>query len=235
MKYIKKGHAPSELIKINKDKTKTYDKDVCDNNKANPKITVKSDTLKSLMKEQGFICCYCMQKIYTDGLTSASQLYPTIEHYIAQTTQKSKDNNLDTDYKNMLATCHGNDKKDSENKHCDSSRGSKAFKYLNPLDKSIERVLGYGDDGNIFCLDSSHKEEINYDIKILNLNFQKLKDARKSIIKGVKKAKRFRQNQLKSKWNKEQFKKEALAKCKISPTGVYEPFIQVKIYELKKL
>ena len=111
----------------------------------------------------------------------------------------------------------------------------KAFKYLNPLDKSIERVLGYGDDGNIFCLDSSHKEEINYDIKILNLNFQKLKDARKSIIKGVKKAKRFRQNQLKSKWNKEQFKKEALAKCKISPTGVYEPFIQVKIYELKKL
>ena len=235
MKYIEKGQAPSALIQINKDKFKTYDNDVCDNNKANPKITVKSDTLKSLMKEQGFICCYCMQRISTEGKNSTSQEYPTIEHYIAQTTQESKDKNLDTNYKNMLATCHGNDKKDPENKHCDSSRGSKTFKYLNPLDKSCERVLGYGGDGSIFCLDSSHKKEIDYDIEILNLNFQKLKDNRKSVINGIKTAIKFKRNKLKDKWNKEQFKKEALAKCKISSSEMFEAFTQVKIYELKKL
>ena len=227
MKYIKKGHPPSELIKIHKDKTKTYDNDVCDNKKINPKITVKSDTLKSLMKEQGYICCYCMQKISIDNLTSASPLYPTIEHYIAQTTQESKDNNLDTDYKNMLATCHGNDKKDPDNKHCDSSRGSQPFKYLNPLYISCERVLGYAPDGSIFCLDDSHKTEIEYDIGILNLNFQKLKDSRKSIIDGLKKV-------IKCKRNKIQFKKEALEKYKLSSSKIFEPFVQVKIYELKK-
>ncbi len=234
MKHIEKGQAPSALIQINKDKSKTYDNDVCDNNKANPKITVKSDTLKSLMKEQGFICCYCMQRISTDKLTSASDTYPTIEHYIAQTTQESKDKNLDTNYKNMLVTCHGNDKKDIENKHCDSSRDSKAFKYLNPLNKSCERVLGYSNDGSIFCSDSSHKKKIDYDIEILNLNFQKLKDNRKSVIEGIKKAIKLERNRLKDKWSKEQFKKKALLKCEISSSGIFEAFVQVKIYELKK-
>lgn len=235
MKYIKKGNVPSKLIEINKDKSKTYDNDVCDNNKTNPIITVKTDTLKALIKDQGSICCYCMQKISTDNLTSASSLYPTIEHYIAQTTQESKDNNLDTNYKNMLATCHGNDKKDPENKHCDSSRGSKPFKFLNPLEKSCERVLGYAYDGSIICRDETLKNDIENDIKLLNLNFQKLKENRESIIKAIKTTVKFRRNKLKTKWNKEQFKKEELEKCKMSSNGTFEPFVQVKIYELEKL
>jgi len=39
----------------------------------------------------------------------------------------------------------------------------------------------------------------------------------------------------KHKWNKEEFKKEELAKCKMSSSGIFEAFIQVKIYELEKL
>ena len=236
MKFIVKGQQPKALIAIHKDQTKTYKNDVCDNLTTTPKITVKSDTLESLIKDQGYICCYCMQKIYTNGLTSASPLYPTIEHYIAQHTQESKNKNLDTDYKNMLATCHGNDKKDPENKHCDSNRGGKEFKYLNPLDKSCETVLGYGDDGSIICLDDTHRTDIERDIEeVLNLNFQKIKDNRKSVINGVKKAKKFCKNKLKDKWNKEEFKKEQLAKCVKSSSGEYEPYIQVNIYVLSKL
>jgi len=233
MKYIKKGVQPPALIAIHKDKTKTY-KDVSDNLSVTPKITVKTDTLKALIRDQGSICCYCMQKISIDNLTSASPLYPTIEHYIAQSTVESKSNNLDTDYKNMLVTCHGNDKKDPENKHCDSSRGSKKFEFLNPLDISCERVLGYAEDGSVFCLDSSNKVEIDNDIRVLNLNLQSLKDNRKSIINGVKKAIKFKRNQLKSKWNKENFKQNELAKCKVLSDGIFEPFIQVKIYTLEK-
>ncbi|CAA6822229.1 MAG: Unknown protein [uncultured Sulfurovum sp.] len=176
-----------------------------------------------------------MQNLKIHGLTSASPLYPTIEHYIAQTTKESKDNNLDTDYKNMLATCHGNDKKDPDNKHCDSSRGSAPFKYLNPLDKSCEQVLGYSPDGSIICMDETNKSDIEDDIDLLNLNFQTLKDNRKSVIIGIKKVIQFKRNKLKSKWNKEKFKKDELAKYTTLSNGVYKPFVQVIIYELEKL
>ncbi len=235
MKFIVKGKQPPALIAIHKDKTKTYENDVCDNLKTIPKITVKSDTLESLMKDQGYICCYCMQKIYTKGLTSASPLYPTIEHYIAQHTPQSKSNNLDTDYKNMLVTCHGNDKKEPDNKHCDSSRGGVAFKYLNPLDKSCEKVLGYGADGSIICLDDTNRNDIEHDIKLLNLNYQKIKDNRKSIMDGIKKLKVYSKNKLQAKWNKEIFKNEQLSKCVKSSSGEYKEYVQVIVYVLSKL
>jgi len=233
MKYIVKGQQPPALIPIHKDKSKTY-KDISDNDKVSPKITVKTDTLEALLRDQGYICCYCMQRVTIDGLNSASPLYPTIEHYIAQSTQESKDNNLDTDYKNMLATCHGNDKKDPDNKHCDSSRGATPFKFLNPLNKSCERVLGYAEDGTIICLDKSNLEAIKDDIKTLNLNFQKLKDAREAIIKGIKIAKRIERNRLKAKFNKEEFKQKELDKCQMI-NGKFKPFVQVWIYELNKI
>jgi len=135
----------------------------------------------------------------------------------------------------MLATCHGNDKKDSENKHCDSSRGSTPFQFLNPLNESCERVLGYASDGSIFCIDEEHKNNIEYDIKLLNLNFQRLKESRKSVIDGAKKAIQFRRNKQKTKWDKETFKKEELDKCINPSSNIFEPFVQVKIYQLKKL
>ena len=176
-----------------------------------------------------------MQKIYTKGLTSASALYPTIEHYIGQHTRQSKSNNLDTDYKNMLVTCHGNDKKEPNNKHCDSSRGGVAFKYLNPLDKSCEKVLGYGADGSIICLDDTNRNDIEYDIKLLNLNYQKIKDNRKSIMEGIKKLKDYSKNKLQAKWNKEIFKNEQLSKCVKSSSGEYKEYVQVIVYVLSKL
>ena len=231
MKYIVKGKQPPALIPIHKDKKKVY-KDTKDN--VSEKTTVKTDILKALLRDQGYICCYCMQELKIDGLTSVSPLYPTIEHYIAQSTQESKDKNLDTDYKNMLATCHGNDKVDPDNKHCDSSRKAIEFKFLNPLDKSCERVLGYGVDGTILCLDEFNEEDINNDIKTLNLNFQKLKDAREAIIKGISIAKKIERNRLKNKFNKANFKEKELKKCQIE-NGKFKPFVQVMIYELNKI
>lgn len=241
MKFIVKGRQPPALIAIHKDKTKKYEIDVSNDKAQN--ITIYSDTLKNLMTEQGFICCYCMQRIQINPTNS--KLNPTIEHYIPRKpngykilveTKKLYYVQKGKQYSNMLATCHGNDKIDPENKHCDSSRGNAFFKYLNPLEKSCEKVLGYGDDGSIICLDDTHRIDIESDIEdLLNLNFQKIKDNRKSVIDGVKKAKEFFRNKLQGKWNKAEFKREQLAKCVKSSSGEYEPYIQVKIYVLSKL
>ena len=226
MKYIKKGRQPSALIAIHKNKSKenyqTYD-NVSDNHSKG--ITVYSDTLQSLMTEQGFICCYCMQRI---DINKESKLKPTIEHYIPRKPYKfdeilleetkKKDNTVEgikdellllnipslpkldklsndkvlvslknyftkegTNYNNMLATCHGNDKNDPDNKHCDRSKENSFLKYLNPLNMNIETALGYADDGSIICKDKTNKSDIEDDIELLNLNFQKLKDSRKSV------------------------------------------------------
>ena len=242
MKYIVKGKQPPALLLIHKGKDEngkhnTYDA-VSDDKSKNK--TVYTDTLTSLIKEQGSICCYCMQCI--DRKTHSS-IRPTIEHYIPQNPKDYKDltekeqlyyDKLGTDYSNMLATCHGNDKIDPDNKYCDRGKGNQPLEFLNPLNKSCERVLGYAEDGTIICLDESNLEAIEDDIKTLNLNFQKLKDARAAIIKGIKNAKRIERNRLKAKFNKEEFKQKELAKCQME-NGKFKPFVQVWIYGLNKI
>ncbi|CAA6805960.1 MAG: TIGR02646 family protein [uncultured Sulfurovum sp.] len=246
MKYIIKGQQPPELIAIHKGKDangKHYTYSAVSDDKTKNK-TIYTDTLASLIQEQGSICCYCMQFI---DINSHSSIKPTIEHYIPQNPEDYKNlekkkklyhDKLGTKYQNMLATCHGNDKLDPDNKYCDKSKGNQFLKFLNPLDVSAEIVLGYGRDGSIVCLDDLKKVEVKKDIKTLNLNFQKLKDARKSIIEAVQKSiiieKKRERNRLKNKFNKDEFKQKELAKCQMK-NGKFKPYVQVMIYELNKI
>ena len=64
---------------------------------------VRNPVKQSLVEEQGFICCYCGQRIANDSSTN-------IEHL------KSRKNypHLDLSYENMLASCDGGSAKRSE-------------------------------------------------------------------------------------------------------------------------
>lgn len=89
---IKKGKEPPELLAYRKKKYAAYD---------NMPREVHEAVLESLMKEQGYLCAYCMCKIPQTGKMPSA----TIEHWEPQ-SKTSEDKALD--YRNMLAVCNGN-------------------------------------------------------------------------------------------------------------------------------
>lgn len=169
MKYIKKRVEPPELghwkaqakqqsVGVN------YD---FDNLPDPPKGIVKD----SLMREQGYICCYCCQRIATD--TSH------IEHLNPQNPALKNESDLDLclDYKNMLASC-GSGK--PWPKHCGNKKGNQAIK-VSPIQPNCEDFFSYTGSGKIGPQDNitvEQKEAAQQTIDILGLNDYALKEGR---------------------------------------------------------
>ncbi len=102
MKQIKKGREPDSLLAHRKKSHANYDN-----------FKEKDDLRDSLMKEQGYICCYCMQRI----APNAEKM--KIEHRQSQKRHPE----LQLDYQNLLASCKGNEGKAKHLQHCDTSKG----------------------------------------------------------------------------------------------------------------
>jgi len=179
MKLIVKNHTGKgykSLITIHK-RNGSYN-DTKDDNSKIPPVTIRSDILKDLLVEQGYICAYCMRKI--DEKTS------TIEHIIGQgfneqSCDKKKkifdytqlkferwlfiqgiDNSInqndncigkthDTNYKNMLAVCCGNSCHDL---HCDKSRAKfqekRPILFISPLNKQQMENIKFSQTGIVY-------------------------------------------------------------------------------------
>ena len=76
---------------------------------------VKQILRDSLLKEQGYLCAYCMSKI--------DDQHTKIEHY------EPRNNKNELDYKNLLAVCGGNSGgNDEKHQHCDTKKGNKTLK-----------------------------------------------------------------------------------------------------------
>lgn len=121
---------------------------------------VHEAVLESLMKEQGYLCAYCMCKIPQTGKMPSA----TIEHWEPQ-SKTSEDKALD--YRNMLAVCNGNrgcGKK--EYMTCDARRGNTPLT-VNPLNALTLSSIQYKADGTIFSNDPDINKDLN---EILNLN-----------------------------------------------------------------
>ena len=86
MKFIKKNpiNEPADVIEKRNTPGSTFD-DL-------PKKSLR----EALLKEQGFICGYCMQRIYNDGNVTK------IEHWEPRNSANEKK------YMNLLAVCSGN-------------------------------------------------------------------------------------------------------------------------------
>ena len=166
---IKMGNIPKELTKHKNAKSKDF-KPTFDNLSTEAKEELK----ESLLKEQGYICAYCMKKINENAMS--------IEHFLSKsryngTIENHKDFSLD--YKNLLAVC------ENHNIHCDKFRSNcteklgnktvqKEFLHLPNPKEFHKHNIRFDYSKNNFRI-SCNDKNIEQDIEtLLNLNCQTL-------------------------------------------------------------
>lgn len=180
MKYIQKQNSPPDFEKWKTDK-KNRQADLAKIRDLTPeKLKLRWDNLKSkkdifkllresLLKEQGYLCCYCLQKIDLEELTVA------VEHLIARTI----DGTLLFEYPNLLASCLGGQKNETDEilvKYCNQGRGYAPL-LITPLQTDCETYFDYiqiedTDEWQIKVVGLSENAEKVIDL--LNLNTPKL-------------------------------------------------------------
>lgn len=128
---------------------------------------VKMSVKKSLMEEQGFICCYCERRLeYSDS---------HIEHFVPQSLSPEKS----LDYDNMLCSCQDH-LKSGDPRHCGNLKADwfDADLLVSPLNQDCEESFEFHGDGNIVAKDANRDAEKT--IEKLGLNIPKLIALRKS-------------------------------------------------------
>lgn len=164
MKHIVKQTEPKELIDfkaaVTPDWTPTYE---------GLTKEVKTAIKKSLMNEQGYICCYCERRI-SDGDSH-------IEHFNPQ--ERGEVDPLD--FSNMLYSCQKNLKK-GDPRHCGNLKGNwfDGLLLVSPMSSICTSKFGYKGDGTIFAIENNISAKTT--IEKLGLGIGKLNSMRKSAI-----------------------------------------------------
>ena len=123
MIYIEKSTEPLSLFLYRKHSNACY---------ADLPADVKNDIRSSLLKEQGYICAYCMNRIDDNHGTK-------IEHFKPQTHFKQDALN----YSNMLLCCMGEYHSNNEKQlTCDSQKKDRTLN-INPCNKSQMDNISY--------------------------------------------------------------------------------------------
>lgn len=135
-----------------------------------------------LLKEQGYICCYCMKAIV--GWDSH------IEHFVPRNIKNThphsmRAQNVDLDYQNLFESCNG---EDNQWNHCGRLKGSEENPMLvSPSEEGVERRFKYDVlTGEIDAADSEDQDAMTT-IRVLGLNTQQLCNHRKSAFHTVEK------------------------------------------------
>lgn len=144
---IDKTLAPNSLVEFQRDSYSSFD---------TLPSEVKSELRISLLKEQGYICAYCMKRI-----EDSSQV--KIEHYIP----RNRENELD--YTNLLAVCTGNEGSKREVETCDT-RKKNTLLNIDPQKESDIQTISYTSLGKIKSSNPNFQEDLD---NTLNLNYDK--------------------------------------------------------------
>jgi uncharacterized protein (TIGR02646 family) len=165
MKHIIKQSEPVEFIQwkalSNDDWQPTYDE---------LRGEVKETVKKSLMEEQGYICCYCEQRLTLDN--------SHIEHF-----QPQHNPEVDAlDYSNILCSCQDRIKK-GDPRHCGNLKNKwfDAMLLISPLESGCESRFSFNGDGTIYAADAQDSAA-GTTIKKLGLSLSILNDARSKAI-----------------------------------------------------
>lgn len=93
------------------------------------------ELVQSLLKEQGYICAYCMRRIPTkdkiykkDGVNF---VYTNEDHRVEHIKSREQHDDLKLDYTNMVVCCPGHI---GAQDHCDRLKGPKDISF-SPIDK----------------------------------------------------------------------------------------------------
>lgn len=171
MKYINKNiiNEPASLREFrNTTPNASYDGYV-----DSDKITGEKGVLKkALANEQGWICCYCMQKLQEGKIT--------VEHYITQAHHPDSLHSPEIhaanqlNFLNMLASCNYKDR------NCSGERGNVPLESLDPhRAETSERLLSYDlADGTIKSRFGD--ADVEKELDILKLNKPGLPTARRT-------------------------------------------------------
>jgi uncharacterized protein (TIGR02646 family) len=186
----------------------------------------KDELRAALLKEQGFICCYCMRRIQ-----EATEDKMKIEHFKAYSIYNGTADkpDLTLDFTNLLAVCKGNKGALKHLQHCDESKKDTVIS-LNPMSKTMMSKIRFNSVGNIFIPQEEDLDgALNKDLIILNL---KIFDAeRKKIWETLDQLmrKEFGTNK-----PTKSFINQKLKDLTTLIQGKYEPMCQVYVYYFKK-
>lgn len=163
MKKIHKLAEPRQLIEYRSKPGAVYD---------GPQFTTVKKSIKiQLLKEQGYLCAYCMTRIKIEDMK--------VEHFLCQTGNSLEQLN----YKNLLGCCNGGEGQKSRNQTCDTKKGSSSILF-SPADNmcNIESKIKYSRSGRVSSDDVNFEKQIN---EILNLNYSRLILNRESALEGA--------------------------------------------------
>ncbi|MCU6779898.1 HNH endonuclease family protein [Phocaeicola fibrisolvens] len=140
------------------------------------------ELVQSLLKEQGYICAYCMRRIpQQDKLykkDGKNYVLTQEDHRVEHVKCRELHDDLKLEYTNMVICCPGHIGTDD---HCDRLKGAKDISFT-PLDQQFINTIKYNSDGTIISTNELYNTEIN---DILNLNTKLLKVNRKAMLTQV--------------------------------------------------
>lgn len=163
MRQIAKLAEPSELVQYRNVPGSTYD--------GGNFTTIKTAIRRDLLRDQGYLCAYCMRRISVEDMK--------IEHWQSQTDFPD----LQLQWSNLLGVCNGNVGQRWDHQTCDTRRGNAKLTY-NPCSAAhqIESRIKYLADGQIDSGELVLSNELN---QALNLNWTRLKGNRRAVIDAV--------------------------------------------------
>jgi len=168
MRLIRKGSEPKALLAYRLLPSASYE--------GLPSET-KVDVRGALLRDQGAICCYCMQRIAASDVR--------IEHFRSQSNHAD----LALSWENLLAACHGSEGRSPDEQHCDVRKGDRDIT-LSPLVSRHVATLCYSASGEIRSSDEVLQRDIGepgkgQDKGALNLNHPTLQRNRKEAVKAL--------------------------------------------------
>ena len=213
MKYIHKGVEPSSLSiwKIKQGaKIPSW--------KSFRRTVVYDRLLETLLKEQGYICCYCGVAIDKESCH--------IEHFKPQ----GIDETMRFDYFNLMVSCQGEDDKPRVPVHC----GHKKDKWydekllVSPLIANCVEFFNYSAAGEILPIEEpSKKVAAETTIENLSLNIPKLQRMRQAAIDAELE---LLDN---DDFNEEEIRNIIKDYLELDNDGKYKPFCAAIIYTLQ--
>ncbi len=153
------------------------------------KITkkIKRIVRKTLLEEQGYICCYCQRRIHESEIINGQKaITAEIEHIVSRhECDQLNQPLLKIEHTNLIASCDGNQRKHNQyigpsERHCNNYRGNAQLP-ITPLLPNCESNFNYDLKGNIHPLGVNQLAQQT--ISVLNLD--KLSKERLSKIKGI--------------------------------------------------
>lgn len=182
----------------------------------------------SLISEQGYICCYCMQriKLAEQGHTQKTK----IEHFACQADPDNA--HLELNYHNLLLSCMGGEGFSKHLQTCDTYKGDKVFSY-HPCDnnRNVEDLIKYRPNGEIYSDDPQLDQELS---DVLNLNNQDLVKNRRIQFEFIQKMIRDEGKKRKGKAIKRRYFEDKKNELLSKRNAKFNQFCMIGVYILNK-